>query len=353
MVLTPDQKRRIAELDVKAQETRDEAASPGLGDKLRAAVSNVSFARLKPLIVKGLLWCLLMAVGVYYVSHYQLHRINFRTVFSSGPGNVVDRLVYAVKLQKEKTEMLQEGHSHFLAGDFSAALDSAKAVAQMDPKDQRAQGLIDLAAEAAYRRAAKEFDSGEIEAALSDVRLALKYRPEHTDAKALSLRIAGRLLREAQVHYSKKEYLQLITKAQEVIRINPSEPGAMNLLMRTNSELLSKASELLVSRKYYDAAENVQLALKIDPTNSTALRLLEQLTLYIETPDIKLRGITRLGKAHYAIIQLPDSNQPQYVKEGETFRNIKIVDVNPENKTVQLLQIYTKQTFTIELSKAD
>jgi hypothetical protein len=160
-------------------------------------------------------------------------------------------------------------------------------------------------------------------------------------------------LREAQVHYTKKEYLPLITKAQEVIRINPSEPGAMNLLMRTNSELLAKASELLVSRRYYEAAEKVQLALKIDPTNSTALRLLEQLTLYVETPDLKLRGITKLGKAHYAIIQLPNSNQPQYVKEGETFRNVKVVDVNPDAKTVELLQIYTKQKFTIALSKSE
>jgi hypothetical protein len=80
---------------------------------------------------------------------------------------------------------------------------------------------------------------------------------------------------------------------------------------------------------------------------------LNQISLYVETPDIKLRGITRFGKTPYAIVQLPNSNQPTYVKKGETVRNFKLLDIDPDSKTAKFLQIYTKAEFDISLSKPE
>jgi tetratricopeptide (TPR) repeat protein len=223
----------------------------------------------------------------------------------------------------------------------------------MDAKDERAQNLIGLSADAATQRASRELDLGEIENALADARLALKYRPEHEEARQLSLRIGERLFSEARVHYSKNEYPQLIKKVKEVIRIIPSDVAASDLLLRTNTELLTQADEFFISKKYYDALEKVRLALQVDPTNTRALRLFNQIVLYIETPEIRLRGITKFGSGLYAVVQLPGSNQTIYVKKGESVRNFKLVDIDPIAKTAKFIQIYTKSEFVIPLLKPE
>ncbi len=352
-MLTPDQKRRLAELNVEAPAAKEEEKAKPISGRLKALWFAARTSGLTRLLTKVLFVCVAVAVAGYFIADYRLYKIDFRAVFSSGRGSPFHRLWSSVKAQKEKADMLDEGHAQFLVGDYKAALATAVAVSQMDPEDERARSLIDLATDATTQRANREFDAGEIEAALADARLVLKHRPEHKDAQELLLRIGERLLAEAQVHFRKKEYSQLITKAKEVIKINPSDTRASNLLMRTNNELLARADELFISKRYYDALENVRLSLRIDPTNARARRLLNQISLYIETPTLKLRGINMLGHTLYAIIQLPQTNQPVYVKEGDTVKNFKVVDIDAEARTVKLLQIYTKHEFTIDMPKPE
>ena len=357
MVLTPDQKKRLAELDVEAldEEKREEPS----GQAVRSLLVRLKMfwssqiSRSRSVIGKGLLLLVLVGVAGYFVKEYQLYRTDFRSAFSSGSGNPVENLWNALKLQKQKAGMVDVGRSQFLVGDYKEALATASAVLALDSKDRRAQDLINLVTDAATQRADREFDLGEIETALSDVRLALKYQPEDKDAQDLYSRIGERLFREAQSHYNKQEYAQLITKAQEVIRINPSHMDASNLLMRTNNELLTRADELFINKRYFDALENVNLSLKIDPANSRALRLLAQISLYVETPNLRLRGITIFGKTPYAVIQTPTSNQPAYVKKGDTIRNFRVLDIDPAARTVKFFQIYTKVEFTVGMSKPE
>lgn len=353
--MTPDQKRRIAELDTKTpaeEEKKEPRISPAL-HKAKEVWLRFRTASWKPVAFKVLLAAIVLCVAGYYIQDYRLYRIDFRKVFSSGPGNPLDRLITEVKRQGKKKSMLEDARAQYVVGDYAASLATSKAVENMDGTDSRAQGLIDLAADAATQRATREFDMGEIEAALGDARLALKYRPEHQEAQQLSLRIGERLFREARVHYSKKEYAQLIRKLQEVIKINPSDVAASSLLMRTNNDLLGQADEFFINKRYFDALDRVSLALKIDPTNSRTLRLFNQISLYIETPEIKLRGITKFGNTPYAIIQLPGSSQTVYVKKGETVRNFKLIDIDETTKTARFLQIYTKAEFSIALSKPE
>ena len=249
MVLTPDQKRRIAELDSKApieeeEEEKKSHANPALL-KFKGIFLRFQTSSLKPLLLKGLLVAVAIGIAGSYINKYQMHKINYGQIFSSGAGNPLDRFLLAVKDQKKKNEMLQNARAQFLDGQYADALSIAASVAKMDNGDERAQDLLILASDAAVQRASHEFDVGEIEAALTDIRLALKYFPEHKEAQELALRIGERLLREANIHYSKREYAQLIKKAKEVIRINPSDMGAANLLMKTNNELLTQADELL------------------------------------------------------------------------------------------------------------
>lgn len=356
MVLTPDQKKRLAELDVSAVEEEKREEPSGRGRSLIVRLKVLWASQISPsrsLIGKALLLIVLLGAAGYYVKEYQLYRTNFRSAFSSGPGNPVENLWNVLKLQKEKASMLDNGRSQFLVGDYKEALATASAVLTMDSKDKRAQDLINLVSDAATQRADREFDLGDIEAALVDVRLALKYQPEDKDTRDLYARIGDRLFLEAQSHYNKQEYAQLIAKAQEVIRINPSHMDASNLLMRTNNELLTRADELFINKRYFDALTNVKLSLQIDPTNSRALRLLDQISLYIETPNLKLRGITIFGKTPYAIIQVPNSNQPTYVKKGDTIRNFRVLDIDPVARTVKFFQIYTKVEFTVSMFKSE
>ncbi|RJP64717.1 MAG: hypothetical protein C4532_18935 [Candidatus Abyssobacteria bacterium SURF_17] len=355
MVLTPEQKRRLSELDAQpAGETKKaELPPPGSAERLRTLWSRVRTSRLIPEILpKVVILGIIIIVAGHFIVAYQLYRIDFKSVLTSGRGTPVDRLWAAVKLQKEKARLLDEGHAHFLSGDLGAALATAASVARMDPRDARAQSLIDLVADAAVQRATKQFDAGSLESSLEHVRLALKYRPEHEEANELNLRIGERLLREAQAHYRKKEYAQLITKGKEVLKINPSDIAALNLLMRANNELLTRADERFIGKRYHDALEDVRLSLKIEPTNLRARELLNQISFFIETPDVKLRGITRFGKVKYATIQVAQGS-PLYVKEGDLVRNFQVTTIDPEARTVKLVQVYTKEEITIELTKPE
>ncbi len=353
MALTPDQKRRIAELDSKPPVPEAEPEEKPKTFLARAKtlwlVARVS--RFRQVIGKAIILCIVLAVAFHYVRAYQLHRIDFGAVLSSGPGDPVSRFVRALQLQKEKADMLEKGEGQRLSGDYESAFATAVVVQQMDPKDERARKLIDLLAQAATVRASKEFDEGEIEAALADVRLALDHLPDHKAATDLSLRIASRLLSEAQGHYGKREYAQAITKAQEVIKINPSDVVALNLLKRTNDELLSRASESFINQRYYDALEDVRQSLRIDPSNTDARKLFNLISLHVEVPNVKLRGIIGRGATSYAILQVPQVGNAVYAKEGDVIKNLKVVDIDPEARTVKLLQIHTKGEFTIELPK--
>ncbi len=355
MVLTPDQKRRLAELDTAepAKEGTSGRTPSTLVNRLKSTWLSLRVTLARANLAKILFIIVAILVGGYFFLSYQLYRIDFGEVFSAGPGNPVDRLIEAVKLQKRKADMVDQGRGQLLVGEYDAALSTAVAVQQLDPDDPRAKNLIDDTAIAATQRASRKFDAGEIEAALADIRLALKHRPEHREAKELSLRIGERLLREAQIHYSKKEYSPLITKAQEVIRINPSDMRAANLLLRTNNDLLAQADDLFINKRYYDALEKVRLSLRIDPTNVRTHRLFNQIKLYIETPDLRLKGITKFGATPYAIVQLSETNETIYVKQGETVRNLKAVKIDSETKTVTFKQIYTGHVFSVELAKSE
>ncbi len=349
MVLTPDQKKRIAALEAKPAETEEEPEDRAqvLSGRIRSVGFSVRTSATRTTVAKVLILCAFVGVAAYFVTSYQLHRIDLRAVFSSGPGSPVDRLWYAVKLQKQKADMLRKGHAQFLAGEYKEALLTATAVSQLDSKDPRAPTLIKLATDAATQRATREFDSGEIETALIDTRLALRFKPDHKAAKELQLNIAARLQHEAEIHHNKKEYFQLINKAQEVLKIDPSNMSALNLLMRTNSELLTLADELFIARDYLQALDKVRLSRRIDPGNARALRLLNRISVYIEAPQPKLRGIIKKGKTIHAQIQLPGSNRLIVVRKGDTVKNFKIVGIDPNAETVELVQIYTKQKLVI------
>lgn len=351
MVLTPDQKKRIAALEnapAEGEEESQDQAKASSG-QLKSATFKVSSPIAPATALKALLVVVLVAVAGYFVANYQLHRIDYKDAFSSGSPFLSLKRAWA--LQKQKADMLEEGQAQLLVGDYDASFLTARAVSKLDDKDERAGKLTNLTADACAQRAKREFDSGEIEAALADARLTLKYRPDHKAARDLELNIASRLLHESKVHFNKKEYSQLITKAQEVLRINSSDVTALNLLMRTNKELLDKAGDLFISQRYLEALEHVQLALKIDPKNPTADRLLNSISAYIETPKIELRGIvTRRGVA-YARIQL--RGRTRTVKQGDRIENFKIVEIDPKTKAVELLQIYTKQKKIITQTKAE
>jgi tetratricopeptide (TPR) repeat protein len=351
MALTPDQKKRIADLDAKPPVTEakpEEKPAPFLS-RLRMLWFSARTSARRANLGRIIFLLAVAAVALYFILTYQIHKIDFRSALSSGAGSPVSRLVRAIQLQKEKSDILDKGQGQFLSGDYEAAFATAVAVHGLDPKDARAQKLISLLADAVTVRASREFDAGEIGVALTDVRLALKHQPDHKGAAELSLRVAGQLLREAQTHYGKKEHPQAITKAQEVIKINPSDVVALNLLMRTNEDLLNRAGDFFLYRRYYDALEDVRQALRIDPANRKARGLYDKISIYVEVPDVRLRGIIKSGNATYALIQLPQARNPEYAKEGDEIRNFKILEIDPEARTVKLLQIHTRHEFTVAL----
>lgn len=349
MVLTPDQKKRIAALDAKAADTEEESKETGrtLSDRLKAMLLSVRVSALRAVAVKILIVFAVVSVAAYFVVSYQLHKIDFRAVFSSGRGSPIGRLSRAVKAQGEKSDLLERGRMELLVGKYKEAFTTAKAVAKIDPDDPRSEILVADIVDAVTQKATREFESGEIEAALADTRLALRYRSDHKDANELYMSIAARLLHEANVHHNKKEYSKLIAKAKEVLKIDRSNMAASNLLVQANEELLASADELFISQRHFDSLQMVRLSLQIDQNNPRALRLLNKISVYIETPKLKLRAIIKSGGVIYARIQIPESDKVVFVKEGDTVKNFKIIDIDAEEKKVRLMQIHTKHKFTI------
>ena len=357
MVLTPDQKKRIAALDASPPEPEEDTGKPSrlVSARVKSRVISARASSLPATAVKILVAIALVAMAGYFLVANQIHQIDFKAVLSSGRGSPVTRLSNAIKLQRQKVEMLEKGRGHLLVGEHDEAFETALAVEKLDPNDSQCQLLIDDTVDTVTQMASRKMESGEIEAALVDVRTALKYRPAHGTANELYKDIADRLMLEAQEHYSKGEYPKLIKKAQEVVRIgkDPSNMAAYNLLNKTSNELLDDAEESYAARRYFDALGNVQLSLKIDPskkTNSTAHGLLKRISDYIGEPKLELRGIIKKGATTYARIYLPDEGKVEIVKKGGIIKgtNIKVIDINPKLKQVHLAQIHTGRKSTLK-----
>lgn len=352
MVLTPDQKKRIAALDAKPVEAEDEPRSGGkvLSARVKAFTLSARMSSLQPVFVKLLIIIALLGVAGFFVIENQLHKIDFKAVFSSGRGSSVNRLSEAVKVQREKAVLLEKGRGQLLGSKYSEAFKTALEVRQLDAKDPRAEELIDDTVDAVAQKAIQEFESGKIEVALADVRLGLKYRNDHAVANRLYMDIAERLFLEAREHHNKKEYPKLIGKAQEVLRIMPSHMAAHNLLVKANGELQDQAGELFISKRYFESLQMVRLSLRIDGKDTRSLRLLNEITTYVEIPRLELRGIMRRGKVFYARIRYVDSGRwlIKSMKEGDTIKNFKVVDIDSAQKRVELQQIYSGQKFTIQ-----
>lgn len=359
MVLTPDQKKRIAALDSGLDEPEEVAGKTGriISARAKTAAMRIRASSLQAVAFKLLIACALMAVAAYFIVINQLHKIDFRAVFSSDSrGSPIVRLSTAVKLQKKKVDLLEKGRGHLLVGEYNQAFKTAMEIEKLDSQEPQIQMLVDDTVDAVTQKASREFESGEIEAALADIRLGLQYRPDHGTANELYKDVADRLLLEAQAHYDKKEYSKLIVKAQEVVKIgkDPSNMAAYNLLARTNDELLDDASELLISKRYTESLKKVQLSLKIDKNDTTALRLLKQISDYVDKPVLELRGIIKKGKAIYARLHLPATGRTVTVRKGRivTNTNMKVIDIDPKLKQVRLIQIYTGEKLTIQQTKA-
>jgi hypothetical protein len=184
MALTPDQKKRIAALDVKPVDNEEEPPSGSrvFSARLRAFALSVRMSSLKSVVVKLLIVCALLAAAGSYIVNNQLHEIDFREVFSSARGSPITRLADAVKLQREKTELLGEGRGQLLGGEYEEAFKTAMAVKKLDAGDLRVRALIADTTNAVVEAARQEFESGKIEDALVDVRLALGYKADHAGA---------------------------------------------------------------------------------------------------------------------------------------------------------------------------
>lgn len=372
MVLTPDQKKRIAALDVKAAESEEKAESRAKPlSRFQSVWLGFRMFIMRPTLVKALIICFMGVVAAFFAIEYQLHMINFRKVFSSGPGTPISKLSNEIKEQKQKAEILKKGNELFLSGNYREALDAGKSVIKIDADDVRAHELLARAADAITQKATREFGSGEIESALQNIRLTLKHRPEHRAANELLVNIAARLLHEAKLHHNKKEYPQVITKAKEVQRIvdevlkrensgladvntlMQTNIESANLLSQTTNELLAGAAELFVSNNYFEALQMVRLAMQIDRNNPHAIDLMDKILLYVEIPKLKLKGIIRSRGRNFAQVQLPDTGKVILAKEGDTIKNTKVTRIDVNQRKVELLQIYTKELFTISQPKFD
>ena len=92
----------------------------------------------------------------------------------------------------------------------------------------------------------------------------------------------------------------------------------------------------------------VGLSLQIDSTNPGALSLLKRISDYVDAPKLELRGIIKKGNIFYAHILLPDSGEVMFVKKIDIKNNFKVLDIDSRHKQVKLMQIHTKQKFTIQ-----
>jgi tetratricopeptide (TPR) repeat protein len=355
MVLTPDQKKRIAALDSSPAQLEEEEPQPvgpvsarlkGLG--LKATPSQISSAVFKILII-----LVVVAIAAYLIIINDLHKIRFGAIFESGPGGPIKKLSNAVRLQREKAELWEKGQGSLLEGEYQDVIKIAKEISGLDPDDSRSQELVDDTTIAVTHKAGREFESGEIEEALKSVRFALEHKPDYGPAKELILEISDRLLVEALAHSKKKEYSQLIIKSKEVLDIDSSNMTAFNLLMETNNELLDSADEYYLLRQYTKALEKVMLAMAIDPTNSRSKASLESIVDKVAAPKLEFYSTATIhGKVH-ARIKVP-GEKPKYLRKGQSIKNYKVTEINLKKKEVRLRQINTGEEITLnQIEKTD
>lgn len=351
MALTPDEKKRLAALD-----SGPEGQGEGSGRTVKAVRAKIRASTVRTIATKALIVVVAIGVAAYFITANQLHRMNFKKVFSSGSGTPISRFVEEAKLQKEKSGLLDKGYGHLLMGEYDKAFKTAKEVEKFDPEDPRPQELISEIVDAVAQKAVREFDSGEIDASLKDVRTALKHRSNHKVANALYGDIADRLMLEAKAHHEKKEYEELIAKAKETVRIDPTNMAASILLRKANGELHDEASLLFVSKRYAEALAKVKLSLRIDPTRSTnpdAHRILDEITNQIASPHLELRSIISHRGKLFARIQLSGARNPTAVEEGDTVSNFKVIDIDPGQKLVLLKHLYTGKRTIIRMKNSD
>lgn len=353
MALTPEQKKRLAALDSGPEDLHEEPERPSgvMSARMKALGLRAWASSLHVTAVKVLIVVALIAVAVYFITINDLHKINIRGIFAKGSGSPLGRISDAVKLQREKNSLLDKGRGHLRMGEYDESFKTALQIRKLDGEDPQWRTLISDTVDALTQKATRELESGEIRTALEDVRLSLKYAPNRKAAIALYTDIADRLLFEAKTHHERKEYSELIVKAQEVLRIDPTNMAAAILLGRANEELLAEAAELFTSKRYTESFQKVQLSLKIDPnpiTNPSAHRLFDKISHYVESPRLELRGIVKIRGKLLARIQLPGGGQPRPVREGEIVKNFKVLDIDPEQKSVLLEQIYTRERITIQ-----
>jgi tetratricopeptide (TPR) repeat protein len=357
MVLTPDQKKRIASLDTGPSTPPEEEPQENVGLstrlktlKLKATPAQITSAAIKISIVLAI-----VLTGAYYVKMKDLHKIKFKTVFSPGDGGPIKKLFAAIDQQGEKAALWKEGQGLLLEGDYRKVAKIAKNIEDLDPDDARSAQLIDDMVAGITLKAQREFESGDMEASIRDVEFALKHRKDDDAATRLYQEIADRLLLEALAHADRKEYEQLIIKCQKVNVIDPGNIEARNLLFETNDELLDLADEHFFSRQYTKALEKVLLAMKIDARDARTQSLLKKIKDKIAAPKPVLHSIIAIRGQLHAILQLPGERRRTYVKKGETLENapLKVISIDLAKKQVRLRQIHTGEVFVLLQVKAE
>lgn len=353
MVLTPDQKKRIAALDSGPSQPAEEEPQPSsvASARLKGLGLKITPAQITSILVKILIVLAIIATAAYFIILKDLHKINFKSVFSSGGGGPITKFFEAVKLQNKKAELWEKAQGHLLESEYPEVIQIAKEIRSLDPDDPRSEKLVDDTVIAVTHKAGRKYQSGDIEASLKDVRFAIKYRKEYGPANDLYMEIADRLLLEAQAHAKKKEYEQLIMKSKEVLKINPGNMEAYNLLVETNNELLDRASEYFLSKQYTKALEKVLLASKIDGKNPRTRSLLEGIANKVAAPKLELHGIATMRGKNSAKIKVLGPKSPIWVKEGQIIENYQVVDIDPGVKQVRLRQIHTGEKVTLQQKK--
>lgn len=353
MVLTPDQKKRIAALDSGPSQPVEEESQPSgvFSARLKGLGLKVTPAQITSVLIKILIVLAIIATAAYFVILKDLHKINFKSVFSSGGGGPITKFFEAVKQQNKKAELWEKAQGHLLQNEYPKVIQIAKEIRSLDPDDPRSAKLVDDTVIAVTHKAGRKYESGDIEASLKDVRFALKYGKEYGPANDLYLEIADRLLLEAQAHAKKKEYEQLIMKSKEVLKINPGNMEAYNLLMETNNELLDSASKYFLLKQYTKALGEVLLASKIDERNPRTISLLESIADKVAAPKLELHGIATMRGENRAKIKVLGPKNPIWVKDGQIIENYQVVDIDPGEKRVRLRQIYTGEKITLQQKK--
>ena len=187
MVLTPDQKKRMAALDADPRQPVEEDPQPSavVSAKLKGLGLKVTPAQITSVLVKILIVLAIIATAAYVVILNDLHKIDFKSVFSSGGGGPITKFFEAVKLQNKKADLWEKAQGHLLESEYPKVIQIAKEIRSLDPDDPRSAKLIDDTVIAVTHKAGGKYESGDIEASLKDIRFAIKYSKEYGPANDL------------------------------------------------------------------------------------------------------------------------------------------------------------------------